>query len=192
MFCSPDPVSIMLSAAKYGYAGSLDEVLSKGLDSSEHTVFSSGGVPVVYSDLETAKADALLLAVKHQNLDCVKVLLKFNADIEGRFCEATEEMDYEFEDDDLCYSHGCTPLFIAAASGDLEIMRLLLEKGAQVNARDKEHCTPLMIASKKSHVNVIKLLIEREADLALQDQDGKQPFTMLLRTIIATVTQMKF
>ena len=173
MFCSPDPVSTMFWAAKYGYAGSLDEVLLKGLDSSEHTVWSSGGTPVEYPNSETAKADALLLAVKHQNLDCVKVLLKFNADIEGRFCEATEEMDFDFEDDDLCYSHGCTPLFIAAASGDLEIMRLLLEKGAQVNACDKEHCTPLMIASKNSHVNVVKLLIDREADLALQDQDGE-------------------
>ena len=173
MFCSPDPVSIMFSAAKYGDAGSLDEVLSKGLDGSKHTVYSSGSGPVEYSNSEIAKADALLLAVKHQNVDCVKVLLKFNADIEGRFSEATEDMDDEFEDDDLCYSRGCTSLFIAAASGDLEIMRLLLEKGAQVNACDKEHCTPLMIASKNSHVNVVKLLIEREADLALQDQDGK-------------------
>ena len=173
MFCSPDPVSIMFSAAKYGDAGSLDEVLSKGLDGSKHTVYSSGSGPVEYSNSEIAKADALLLAVKHQNVDCVKVLLKFNADIEGRFSEATEDMDDEFEDDDLCYSRGCTPLFIAAASGDLEIMRLLLDKGAQVNACDKEHCTPLMIASKNSHVNVVKLLIEREADLALQDQDGK-------------------
>ena len=111
----------------------------------------------MYSDLATAKADALLLAVRYSNLDCVKVLLKFDADIEGRYCQYTGELDAQF-DDDVEFSHGCTPLFIAAAFGDLEIMRLLLEKGAQVNAGDKAHCTPLMIASAYSHVNVVKLL----------------------------------
>ena len=174
-----DPVTEMHVAARDGDAGALDEVLSKELNSSEDIACSwesrvVGAAPVVYSDLATAKADALLLAVRYRNLDCVKVLLKFDADIEGRYCQSTGELDAQF-DDDIDFSHGCTPLFIAAAFGDLEIMRLLLEKGAQVNACDKAHCTPLMIASASwySDVNVVKLLIEREADLALQDQDGK-------------------
>jgi ankyrin repeat protein len=46
----------------------------------------------------------------------------------------------------------------------LEVVRLLLDKGARVNRPDS-HKTPLMIAAERSHVETVKLLLAKGADV---------------------------
>ena len=56
----------------------------------------------------------------------------------------------------------------------VEIARLLLQNGADVNARDDNGFTPLHIAAMHGHVDILHLLVEYGADLEAQDNIGRR------------------
>ncbi|GMQ94957.1 MAG: hypothetical protein BMS9Abin13_067 [Patescibacteria group bacterium] len=59
-----------------------------------------------------------------------------------------------------------------ALKGDMETVRRALEKGANVNTKDKDGTTALMIAVLYVHTEVTKLLLDRGADVNAKDKDG--------------------
>jgi hypothetical protein len=71
--------------------------------------------------------------------------------------------------DDL---NGRTPLHWAAYNGHIEIARLLLQNGADVNVRDDDGWTPLLLAAWNGHVDILHLLVENGADLEAQSSHG--------------------
>src|SRR5712692_4092092 len=56
-------------------------------------------------------------------------------------------------------------LFRAAVEGNVNLVRALLDAGADVNAREEEGETPLMYASVEGRTEVVLLLISRSADV---------------------------
>jgi ankyrin repeat protein len=69
-----------------------------------------------------------------------------------------------------------TPLHSAAAAKELEIARLLIASGADVNARQAEMgFTPLHEAAGNGNVEFVQLLIEKGADINVKTNDGKTP-----------------
>jgi hypothetical protein len=68
--------------------------------------------------------------------------------------------------------NGSTPLYDAEANGHVEIALLLLQNGAEVNAKDRWDRTPLYYAAFHGHVDILQLLVENGADLEAQDNDG--------------------
>lgn len=61
----------------------------------------------------------------------------------------------------------------------LHCARVLMQKGAEINLRDKGGITPLMLACQacaKTHIPLIRFLIEQGADPIVQDNDGSDAF----------------
>lgn len=54
-------------------------------------------------------------------------------------------------------------LHLACEEGQLEIVKALLDAGAQVDPRDHKGRTPLFIAADKGYTKIVQLLIEHEA-----------------------------
>ena len=60
----------------------------------------------------------------------------------------------------------------AAIGGHLELAKLLIDKGADVNARDKGGRTALMEAALEGHFELAKLLIDKGADVYAKQKSG--------------------
>jgi len=62
-----------------------------------------------------------------------------------------------------------------------DIARLLIERGANINAADQNGLTPLHIALNRGLFDIARLLIERGANLNAADQNGLTPLNSELR-----------
>ncbi len=65
---------------------------------------------------------------------------------------------------------GWTALHYAAAAGDLDIMKLLLERHAYIDAASPTGTTPLMLAAREGQEEAVSLLLEEGADATLKDR----------------------
>ena len=61
-----------------------------------------------------------------------------------------------------------SPIFFAAKSGNPELIKYLVYKGANVNARSNFHTTPLMHAITAGHIDAAKMLISLGANVNAQ------------------------
>ena len=59
---------------------------------------------------------------------------------------------------------GWTPLHYAASTGDLELVKLLLDKAAYIDAQSPNKTTPLMMAARARKTDVVRLLLNEGAD----------------------------
>jgi ankyrin repeat protein len=66
---------------------------------------------------------------------------------------------------------GWTPLHYAAAGGHGEIVRLLLERGAEIDAVAVLGVTPLIMAAREGKHDAIVVLLEKGANRALRDAE---------------------
>jgi ankyrin repeat protein len=69
-------------------------------------------------------------------------------------------------------SFGRAPLHLAAWEGHEAVVRLLLEKGADTNAKDRQGGTALCWAAPRGHEAVIRLLLEKGADIEAKYMSG--------------------
>ena len=59
----------------------------------------------------------------------------------------------------------CTPLYQASEKGKLEVVQLLVARGAVVDARTEGGWTSLMVTSEKGHAPVVRALLAAGADI---------------------------
>ena len=90
------------------------------------------------------------------NVDLVRMIIENGTDVDSM--------------DDQFYK---TALHRAVAGGHQEIVEFLLNKGADVNAQDREGRTPLHYASERGHKDVAKLLIDKGADVNAKNNEGQ-------------------
>jgi ankyrin repeat protein len=65
------------------------------------------------------------------------------------------------------------PLHAAAAAKEIDIVRILLDRGADPNARQQVGYTALMECARGGRDDIVSLLLEHGADPALRTDDGK-------------------
>ena len=94
---------------------------------------------------------ALMLAALDGELELCATLLKMDADVN---------------------KPGWAPLHYAATNSRLDVMRLLLENFAYIDAASPNGTTPLMMAAMYGNSSAVKLLLEAGADPTLKNQLG--------------------
>lgn len=121
----------------------MEKILSQGVDINHLYNFEI----VENQRLVDRQTTALMLAARKNNEKMVDFLLKKGAN-----------------PDLASNSPGQTPLHIAASQGYIEIVRLLLKKGASINARDSEGNTPLFFAVYNGQKDMVTFLLRNGAD----------------------------
>jgi ankyrin repeat protein len=75
-------------------------------------------------------------------------------------------------------NNGNTPLHFAASEGHLEVARMLLELGADVNSQNDEGLTPLQRASqvqREGESGIMRLLLDYGANVNVHDKRRNTP-----------------
>ncbi|RYP60841.1 hypothetical protein DL770_009919 [Monosporascus sp. CRB-9-2] len=73
--------------------------------------------------------------------------------------------------------YGQAPLSWAAGEGHELVVRLLVEKGADIEAKDGYGRTPLSWAAGNGHEAVVRMLVEKGADIEAKDGYGQTPLS---------------
>lgn len=86
-----------------------------------------------------------------------------------------------------------SPLHVACLQGNLEMVNLLLDFGANINAaKGEEAFTPLMIAASVGNLPLLKLLLDRGADCNIKDKNGVTAFDTALINRMGLCTALLF
>ncbi len=101
--------------------------------------------------------DMLCSAVHFEDLDTeqARVALDAGADVNA-----------------TCRGQGGTPLISAAYGSNIALIRLLLERGADVNARGEYGRTALMEAARGGSARVVSALLKHGSDIEARDDGG--------------------
>ena len=127
------------------------------------------------SELKTEAASQALLAVKtysgHSKYSQVpRQMTGLHLAAYFGVHEATNTLIGRGRSLDLKDGYGRTPLSRAAGGGHEAVVKLLVEKGAQLEAKDTLYGrTPLSFAAWRGHEAVVKLLVEKGAQLEAKD-----------------------
>jgi ankyrin repeat protein len=166
---------ILRLSAKEGYVEMLQKAISAGAaideaDASGITplmlAVSEGHIDIVNylvsidADRTTTTSDeetALVFAIGKADLEIVKALTK----------------DKNTQVVNASLAGGLTMLMLAAQNGELEILNILLEAGADVLALDKDGCTALMLAAANGHIEIVDALLKAGANKNAADNEGK-------------------
>jgi hypothetical protein len=167
---------------KAAHEGNVDRVrllLDSGVDPNTKTKYGftalDSAVRFGYTDIArlllnagaTINPNSLIAAAKGGHDDMVNLLLDKGADINERY---TTGQSYDSSD---------TPLHEASDKGNVSTVRILLERGAEVDAKNSDGTTPLYavvtsgsIGKDKDREAIVRMLLERNADPEIKNRGG--------------------
>ena len=93
-------------------------------------------------------------------------------DIEAVKAQLVKGADPNARDSEL----GATPLSWATLFNHFDVAEFLIQKGADVNARNRDEGTALHGAAFLGHADIAELLIQRGADLNARNDKGESPY----------------
>jgi ankyrin repeat protein len=164
------PIDSLIKSVKFDDIDGVRKLLAKGMDPNS---VDSQGMPllVLAAREKSDKVGALLLANPKTNVEIedkagenAMMMAALNGDLE--FVKQLIAKDAEVN------KKGWAPLHYAAANGHDDIVKLLLDKSAYVDAGSPNGTTPLMMAARGGHVSTVKLLLDNGADLTVKNQIG--------------------
>jgi ankyrin repeat protein len=119
------------------------------------------------------------------SVDLVKYLLARGVDRDPRLTKRPPAIGIGGSGHNASLTVGATPLMKAATTSDVELIRILLDAGADPNLTTENHTTALMMAaglnwrdigslgSDEDSLEVLRTLIERGADVNAFNDDGQ-------------------
>lgn len=142
----------------------------------------------ISSEVYAIDEPALHVAARAGHLPMVQFLVEHGADINQlrTVPDVSTALHEAVEGDNLAvlaylFEHGATaqdipgiePLLVTACHNEtLDILQLLIERGYDINAQDKDGLTPLMMAIQYSHEDQVRYLLDQKADTTLEDKEG--------------------
>jgi uncharacterized protein len=164
------PADTMIKAVKFDDINEVNKQLAKGMDPN---LTDDQGMPLLVlaareksdkvaealvanpkTDIEIqdkAGENAMMLAALNGDMPMVQLLISKDAEVNKK---------------------GWAPLHYAAANGHDDVVKLLLDHSAYVDAGSPNGTTPLMMAARGGHVSTVKLLLDNGADLNVKNQIG--------------------
>ena len=143
---------------------------------------------VLLGKLNKSMMDSLLAkAVEYRNIDLAKYFLEKGVDPNplGALDAAVRinrkdlvNLLLKYHAAPNVYYDCCVPLVTATFWGYKNIVKILLDHGADVNIKDRSGWSPLPQAIARKHFDIAKILIERGADINIQDQDNNTPLIL--------------
>jgi ankyrin repeat protein len=117
------------------------------------------GIAANAADIHTE----LMEAIRTQNIQKVREMISAGANVNANLNTPNQS--------------GITPIMATAATpdGPIEIGKMLLEKGAKVNAKDWLGWTPLMYAAYNGRTDLAKLLLKKGAEVNAVSHTGWTP-----------------
>lgn len=165
--CNAGSYDDFFSAIKKDDANAVVTLLNRGFDANT---------------LDPAGAPGLILAIREQSLKVAAVLInwpKTNVELRTPQDESplmlaslkglTQLCKQLISKDADVNKPGWTPLHYAATNAHLEIMSVLLENHAYIDAASPNGTTPLMMAAQYGTPSAVKLLLEAGADPLLKN-----------------------
>jgi ankyrin repeat protein len=148
------------------------------------------GAEIDVNAFSESGSTALDIAVFYRQLDTIKKLLSLGANpdigdkmfsvpplITGigiketslKVCTMLIDAGANVNYRDWC---GQSPLWVASAYENIEILELLLNKGGHVNAIDHTTVTPLMRSAEYGRYENVKILLKYGANSSIKDEEG--------------------
>ncbi|MBS1824344.1 MAG: ankyrin repeat domain-containing protein [Acidobacteria bacterium] len=178
---------LMMAASYPGNTATVKLLLEKGADT---TVTEVRGNTALVDAARTDNTEAIRLllehkvdldagdfggitalghAASHSNIAAMKMLLAKGAKV-----NVALKRELKVKNGLIAVSFQ-TPLMSAAAKGSIESVRMLLDAGADVKARDVRGMTPLMmaVASDMADPAIVKLLLDKGSDTSVKTVDGE-------------------
>jgi hypothetical protein len=132
------------------------------------------------SFLPTPTESSLIAAAQKGDLQKVRRALKLGANVNA--CKKTVNM----------FCEALTPLMAAcrAYESESEMVRFLINHGAEINFQNDKGLTALMICSNRGLADSVRVLLDHGADIATRDIEGKTAAIMAAETNQLQIVRM--
>ena len=146
------------------------------------------------------KASPLHLAIDRGHKNIVELLIKSGADVNSKttfgYTPLHLAVDRDFIDDSTAMvklitdakaelngrsgdKRTPTPLHRAVANGHLDVVKILIKAGAEINTTAIMKITPLITAVGLGYVDIIKVLLENGVDVSMKSSEGNSAYEFI-------------
>jgi hypothetical protein len=164
------PIDSLIKSVKFDDVDGVNKLLAKGMDPNS---VDDQGMPllVLAAREKSDKVGAALLANPKTNIE-IEDKAGENALMMAALGGDLTFVNLLLAKDAEVNKKGWAPLHYAAANGHDDIVKVLLDHSAYVDAGSPNGTTPLMMAARGGHVSTVKLLLDNGADLTMKNQIG--------------------
>ncbi len=131
---------------------------------------------------DNENATPLMIVMSKADAGMIKFLIEKGADVKLKDDRGNTALNYAIDTEPLKKRAGNKngagkdierKAFEIFLKNKFEIVKLLIEKGAEVNSINNKGESPIFLAVDKGNLEIIRLLIERGADLNIREKNGK-------------------